>query len=155
MFYTKGLCQVLWEPRTWVALKSQAGRSTLSSACSYSGLKLAPTVLIDVKARGGPAGPSSPSVGGSRSSRSRSSMSNIEPQQQQLKGNGVRAFASLAAGQEMVARTPSEVEITVAEDEQVPVILPTNKSSDRLLRIRHTVRTSGPFCCSLCCRMWF
>ena len=49
------------------------------------------------------------------------------------------AMASLAADQETVSRTESEVEI-VLEEEKVPIILPTNESSENLLNIRHTVR---------------
>lgn len=48
------------------------------------------------------------------------------------------AMASLAADQETVPRTESEVEI-VLEEEKVPIILPTNESSENLLKIRHTV----------------
>ncbi|CAM6099368.1 unnamed protein product [Calypogeia fissa] len=132
MFYTKGLCQVLWEPRTWVALKSQAGRSTVSSTRSYTGLGL-------IELKGLSLSPSSvPLRSNNTVLRNGSNMARNE--QKQLKCKGVKTFASFAAGQETVARTPSEVEITtVAENEQVPVlVLPTNQSSDKLLRIRHT-----------------
>ncbi|CAM6105839.1 unnamed protein product [Calypogeia fissa] len=127
MLYTKGLCQVLWEPRTWVALKSQAGRSTISSARSYTGLG-----LIELKGRS--LSPSSVPLRSNSTVLGNGNMARSE--QKQLKCKGVKTFASLAAGQETVARTPSEVEITtVAEDEQVPVVvLPTNQSSDKLLR---------------------
>jgi hypothetical protein len=140
MFYTKGLCQVLREPRTWVALQSQGRSLTLSSARSYSGLRGASTVVIDFKARG----VQEISLRARNSGCRSSSISSENPQQQQLSSSkgGVKAFSSLAAGQETVARTPSEVDIPVAEDEHVPVVLPTNNSSENLLRIRHTVRIS-------------
>jgi hypothetical protein len=48
-------------------------------------------------------------------------------------------MASLAADQETVIESKSEVEIEV-EEEKKPVVLPTNESSENLLKIRHTVR---------------
>jgi len=47
-------------------------------------------------------------------------------------------MASLAADQETVIKSESEVEIEV-EEEKKPVVLPTNESSENLLKIRHTV----------------
>jgi hypothetical protein len=56
----------------------------------------------------------------------------------------ISPIASLAANQETVSKTESEVEVMVEEDEIRPIILPTNESSENLLKIRHTVRKS---CC--------
>ena len=47
-------------------------------------------------------------------------------------------MASLAADQETVIESKSEVEIEV-EEEKKPIVLPTNESSENLLKIRHTV----------------
>ncbi len=57
----------------------------------------------------------------------------------------ISPIASLAANQETVSKTESEVEVMVEEDEIRPIILPTNESSENLLKIRHTVRKS---CCT-------
>jgi threonyl-tRNA synthetase len=56
----------------------------------------------------------------------------------------ISPIASLAANQETVSKTESEVDVIVEEDEIRPIILPTNESSENLLKIRHTVRKS---CC--------
>lgn len=55
----------------------------------------------------------------------------------------ISPIASLAANQETVSKTESEVEVMVEEDEIRPIILPTNESSENLLKIRHTVRKSS------------
>ena len=48
--------------------------------------------------------------------------------------------ASLAADQETVVKPESEVEVVVEEEEKKLITLPTNESSENLLKIRHTVR---------------
>lgn len=48
----------------------------------------------------------------------------------------VMTMASLAADQETVIDSKSEVEIV---EEKKPIVLPTNESSENLLKIRHTV----------------
>lgn len=50
------------------------------------------------------------------------------------------AVASLAADQETVVKPESEVEVVVEEEEKKLITLPTNESSENLLKIRHTVR---------------
>lgn len=54
------------------------------------------------------------------------------------------AVASLAADQETVVKPESEVEVVVEEEEKKLVTLPTNESSETLLKIRHTVRPFPP-----------
>ncbi|BBM97944.1 threonyl-tRNA synthetase [Marchantia polymorpha subsp. ruderalis] len=136
MYTASCIRQVLCEPRFLVALKS--GQSALSFGRSGAG-PWQPRILVAYKANGLN---STPSPDGYSSLKSRRRLIWSEKALVKLSTDGKaqhsRTLASLAADQETVAKTESEIEIPVSEEEIRPVVLPTNDSSQKLLQIRHT-----------------